>query len=56
MKHNHDGFFKPFFKTIDRVIFGIEEPELAPQPEVSPWVIEKKPEDHEDPVVIRSSN
>lgn len=57
MKNKGSGFFTPFFKTIDRVIFGIEDPkELEDQPEVKEWLKEDQPEAEDDKVAIRSSN
>ena len=57
MKNRYNGFFTPFFKTIDRVIFGIEDhKEMEDQPEIHEWLIEKKPEEQEDKVAVRSTN
>jgi hypothetical protein len=57
MKNRQNNFFTPFFKTIDRVIFGIKDlKEMEDQPEIREWLPEKQPEEQDDKVAIRSSN
>lgn len=58
MKNINADIIKPIIKTIDRVIFGLEDPDFEKKNKKTPirlqeWVHE---EDQEDKIVIKSVN
>jgi hypothetical protein len=54
MKNINTDIFKPIIKTIDRVIFGLEETDDKKEPpKVEQWITK---EDQDDKIVVKSIN